>query len=167
MSGFSYDEDEFASAMSPRSPRRLRKIVTEVSKKMVRSFSKHASKRTETVEIFDEDEDVLPMYRDSSATCGDDYIESSDCLLLDGLVDTYLSGQKSRRRGRMDYNVRYFHAAEEAAEWPLSMESSTSTMCSYRSMKSNLSVSTSASTSSATSTCTTSSVSTTSTRMSL
>lgn len=160
---WSCNEDEFECAMSPRSPRRLRKLVS----KMVCSFAtKKTSERTKNVEVFD-DEDESPLYRDTSATtCGDDYVESSDCLLLDGLVDQYLGGQKSRRGGRMDYKVRYFDAAEEAAEWPLSMESSCSTTCSYRSTKSNLSVSTSASTSSAAS-ATSSAASVVSTRISL
>eukprot|EP00929_Paragymnodinium_shiwhaense_P061165 TRINITY_DN30549_c0_g2_i1.p2 TRINITY_DN30549_c0_g2~~TRINITY_DN30549_c0_g2_i1.p2 ORF type:complete len:137 (+),score=31.55 TRINITY_DN30549_c0_g2_i1:45-413(+) len=77
------------------------------------------------VENYDEEDD------DASTACSGDYVKSSDCILLDGLCDQYLGGQRQYRHSRDYYNPRYFKV--EDLVWPAAPEETVTSLSSYRS----------------------------------
>eukprot|EP00929_Paragymnodinium_shiwhaense_P100270 TRINITY_DN62497_c0_g1_i1.p1 TRINITY_DN62497_c0_g1~~TRINITY_DN62497_c0_g1_i1.p1 ORF type:complete len:179 (+),score=43.42 TRINITY_DN62497_c0_g1_i1:177-713(+) len=117
------EEDDFSLALRAKSsPRRaafLRKFFSKgktaaASVGLVPKKSDDSSSQ----ESLRESSEDHPDDCDGSTTDGTDYVRTSDCLLLDGLVDQYLGAQRQHRRAKADYNINYFRAAEAAAAWP-------------------------------------------------
>eukprot|EP00929_Paragymnodinium_shiwhaense_P056007 TRINITY_DN28038_c0_g1_i1.p1 TRINITY_DN28038_c0_g1~~TRINITY_DN28038_c0_g1_i1.p1 ORF type:complete len:168 (+),score=43.70 TRINITY_DN28038_c0_g1_i1:100-603(+) len=127
------EEDEFSMAMPKkrgRSPCKALLGFISRGKEMtarLRSSSKPSKIAAQTTSHnFDEEDDA-------STVCDADYVKSSDCILLDGLCDQYLGGQRQHRHSKDYYNVRYFNVENPA--WPAAPEDTQSSMSTYRSYK--------------------------------